>query len=152
MYQRQYASQEWGRVRPAILSTMGYKVAPGGNSNGAFDTDREVAAFLDAKRLPAGSVVVDSGSGFAVIVASANPRQFIITSDRDFHGAVIDPVGHHVQYLLLNRGPSQYDEIAATWPDLAAGTPKAFWAGRAVAFRSGGQPGAHEWTLWQVEP
>jgi len=152
MYQRQYASQEWGRIRPAILSTMGYKVAPDGNSNGAFDTDREVAAFLDAKRLPTGSVVVDSGSGFAVIVASANPRQFIITSDRDFHGAVIDPVGHQVQYLLLLTNPAQYDEIAATWPDLAAGTPRASWARRAVVFRSGGRPGAHEWTLWQVEP
>jgi hypothetical protein len=152
MYQREYASQEWGRIRPAVLATMGYEVAPGSSSNGAFDTDQEIAAFLDAKRLPPGSVVIDSGSGFAVIAASANPRQFVITSDRDFHGAVTDPVGHNVRYLLLNAGPSQFDEVAATWPDLAAGTPKAFWAQRAVVFQSGGQPGAHEWTLWQVEP
>lgn len=152
MYQREYASQEWGRIRPAILATMGYDVARSSSSNGAFDTDQEIAAFLDAKRLPPGTVVIDSGSGFAVIAASANPRQFVVTSDRDFHGAVTDPVGHHVEYLLLNAGPSQFDEVAATWPDLAAGTPKAYWAQRAVVFRSGGQPGAHEWTLWRVEP
>jgi len=152
MYQREYASQEWGRLRPAVLATMGYEVAQNSSSNGAFDTDREIAAFLDARRLPPGTVVIDSGSGFAVIAASANPRQFVITSDRDFHGAVVDPVGHDVRYLLLNAGPSQFDEIAATWPDLAAGRSNVFWAKRAVVFPSGGQPGAHEWTLWQVDP
>jgi hypothetical protein len=152
MYQRPYAIQEWGRIRPAILATMGYEVDPRGNSNGAFDTDRTVAAFLDAKQLPAGKVAIDSGSGFAVILASDNPRQFVITSDSDFHGAVIDPVGHHVQYLLLNTGISQYDETAAKWPDLAAGSPTSSWARREVVFGSKGQPGAHVWTLWRVEP
>ena len=151
MYQRPYAIQEWGRIRPAVLATLGYDVEPTGNSNGAFDPDRAVAAFLDEKRLAPGSVVIDSGSGFAVIIASENPSQFVITSDRDFHGAVIDPVGHRVQYLLLNNGMSQYDEVAARWPDLAAGSPKSFWARREAVFGTKGQPGVHEWTLWRVD-
>jgi hypothetical protein len=147
-----YANQEWGHVRPAVLATLGQPEPITGSSNGAFDVDRKIAAFLDARRLPPGSVAVDSGSGFAIIAASVNPRQFIITSDLDFHGAVIDPVGHRVRYMLLNRSNSQYDAIAAAWPDLAADKPKAFWARRDVVFPSGGQPGAHEWTLWRVQP
>ena len=147
-----YASQEWVHVRPAVLATMGYEVAPDSNSNGAFDTDRRIAALLDAKRLPPGSVVIDSGSGFAVILASNNPRQFVTTSDRDFHGAVTDPAGHNVQYLLVNTESSQYDEIVATWPDLAAVVPNASWARRDAVFPSEGRPGAHEWTLWRVQP
>jgi hypothetical protein len=152
MYQRIYANQEWGHLRPAVLATLGQSEPIVGSSNGAFDVDRKIAASLDAKRLPPGSVAVDSGSGFAVIAASANPRQFVITSDLDFQGAVIDPVGHGVRYMLLNRSNSQYDAVAATWPDLAADQPRAFWARRDVVFPSGGQPGAHEWTLWRVEP
>jgi hypothetical protein len=152
MSQRVYASQEWGHVRPAVLAALGQPEPIVGSSNGAFDVDRKIAAFLDAKRLPPGSVVVDSGSGFALIAASANPRQFVITSDLDFQGAVIDPVGHGVRYMLLNRSNSQFDAVAATWPDLASDQPTAFWARRDVVFPSGAQPGAHEWTLWRVEP
>jgi hypothetical protein len=152
MNHRVYAQQEWGRVRPAVLATLGQPEPIVGSVNGLFDVDRKIAAFLDAKRLPRGSVVVDSGSGFAVIAASANPRQFVITSDLDFQGAVVDPVGHGVQYMLLNRSNSQYDAVAARWPDLAADRPTAFWARRDVVFPSGGQAGAHEWALWRVEP
>jgi Dolichyl-phosphate-mannose-protein mannosyltransferase len=150
MNHRVYANQEWGRVRPAVLATLGQPEPIVGSVNGLFDVDRKIAAFLDAKRLPPGSVVVDSGSGFAVIAASANPRQFVITSDLDFQGAVVDPVGHGVQYMLLNRSNSQYDAVAARWPDLAADRPTAFWARRDVVFPSGGQAGAHEWALWGV--
>jgi hypothetical protein len=152
MTHRVYATQEWGLLRPAILASLGPAEPVTGSVNGVFDVDRQIAAFLDAKRLPAGSVAVDSGPGFAVIAASADPRQFVITSDLDFQGAVIDPVGHGVRYMLLNRSNSQYDAVAATWPDLAADQPTAFWARRDVVFPSGGQPGAHEWTLWRVEP
>ena len=152
MNHRVYANQEWGRVRPAVLATLGQPEPIVGSVNGLFDVDRKIAAFLDAKRLPPGSVVVDSGSGFAVIAASANPRQFVITSDLDFQGAVVDPVGHGVRYMLLNRSNSQYDAVAARWPDLAADRPTAFWARRDVVFPSGGQAGAHEWALWRVEP
>ena len=142
MYQPSYANQEWIRIRPAVLAMMGHEVARHESANGALDADRTIAAVLDAKRLPAGSVVIDSGSGSAVILASDNPRQFVITSDRDFHGAVVDPVGHNVQYLLMDTGMSQYDETVATWPDLAAGSPRASWARREAVFPSRGPAGS----------
>ncbi len=153
MTKPQFANQEWGRIRPAVLSVTGSTAPVDGSENGLFDVDREIAANLDARRLPPGSVVVDSGSGFAVLAATANMRQFVITSDQDFAGAVIDPVGHHVRYLLLNTGKSQFDAIAAAWPDLTQGRPgKATWAHLDTVFPSQGQSGAHNWTLWRVDP
>lgn len=149
------ASQEWGHVRPAVLSLGGDEQPTGagsGNGNGTFEVDRDVAAYLDAKQLPDGSVAIDSGSGFAVLAATDDPRQFVITSDQDFDGAVADPIGHGVQYLLLNRSASQFDEIAATWPDLAAGAAEEPWATLDVVFPVTGGPGAHEWVLWRVDP
>lgn len=147
------ASQEWGHVRPAVLAlTTGGDPDDGTSSNGAFEIDRSVAAYLDAERLPAGSVAVDSGSGFAVLAATENPEQFVITSDRDFQGAVIDPVGHGVRYLLLNRGNSQFDRIAATWPDLTRVAGEEPWARLDVVFPVDDAPAAHEWILWRVDP
>jgi len=146
------ASQEWTHVRPVVQTVLGRPGATVGSSNGIFEADRAIAAYLDAQQLPAGSVLVDSGPGFAILAATAELHQFVITSDLDFAGAVADPVGHHIRYLLINDGNSQYDAVAATWPGLRRGGVPPFWATRAVVFPSGGQPGAHAWTLWAVQP
>ncbi|SMD27153.1 Glycosyltransferase, catalytic subunit of cellulose synthase and poly-beta-1,6-N-acetylglucosamine synthase [Kibdelosporangium aridum] len=150
MMKPEFATEEWNHVRPAVLASLGHPQPVTGSYNGAFEIDREVAAHLDARRLPPGSVVVDSGPGFAVLVASANPRQFVITSDRDFEGAVTDPVGHNIQYLLVSSDHSQHDEVAATWPDLARSSASPFWAEVDVVFASHNHPKTHGWTLWRV--
>jgi Dolichyl-phosphate-mannose-protein mannosyltransferase len=144
------ANQEWGHIRPAVLSLLGDTGPVFGSNNGALEIDREVAAYLDARRLEPGSVVIDSGPGFAVLVASANARQFVITSDRDFNGAVTDPVGHKVRYILVSRNHAQHDEVGARWPDLAVGEAGPFWATLEVAFPSRNNPKAHDWMLWRV--
>ncbi len=147
------APQEWSQVRPAVLSLVG-QPNPLGSVNSAFEIDRQVAAYLDAQRLPVGSVAVDSGPGFAVLAATENPEQFVITSDQDFEGAVRDPVGHDLQYLLVTPGDTQYDRVAAVWPELVRGGDLPFWAERAdVVFElPDDAPVAHQWTLWRVEP
>lgn len=61
-----------------------------------------VARDLDAMALPDGSVVTDSAYAFAIIVASRNPRQFVITSDRDFTATLAAPRSNHVRYLLIS--------------------------------------------------
>lgn len=147
------AFQEFAHVRPAISGLLGPGEPQGSfNMNGSLENDRGVAAYLDSLRLPAGSVALDSGPGFAVLAATANPKQFIITSDRDFRGAVIDPVGHHVRYLLMNRNHSQFDQISATWPSLAAGNATVPWAQLDVEFPFANAPGMHDWVLWRVIP
>jgi hypothetical protein len=62
---------------------------------------REVAKYLDERHLTDGSVLVDSFTGFPVILASGSPRQFIITSDRDFALALASPTAFGVRYLLV---------------------------------------------------
>jgi hypothetical protein len=76
----------------------------------------------------------------------------VITSDQDFQGAVSDPIGHDVEYLLLNRGHSQFDRVADTWPGLARGEAEEPWAVLDVVFPVQNVPGAHEWVLWRVDP
>jgi hypothetical protein len=64
--------------------------------------NHEVAADLDAMDLPDGAVVTDSAYAFAIILASDNPRQFVINSDRDFRAVLDDPAGHGALYLLVS--------------------------------------------------
>lgn len=66
-----------------------------------FQTERQIADQLDAMHLPEGSVLTDSAFAFPVLLATQHPRQFVITSDRDFQPALADPTGHQVRYLLV---------------------------------------------------
>ena len=102
-------------------------------------TEKQVADDLDAMHLGPGHVLTDSAYSFAVILASSRPKQFVITSDRDFRQAVADPKGHQVRYLLvpepafaradavLRSRPTLYDtgggisDVVRTWRS-AAGT------------------------------
>ncbi|QBJ98672.1 ABC transporter [Rhodococcus sp. ABRD24] len=65
-----------------------------------FGAERRIAEYLDALNLPDGSVLLDTVEGFAVVTASNNPKQFVITSDTDFTKILDDPAGHGVQYIL----------------------------------------------------
>jgi hypothetical protein len=89
------APQESGILRPVVMASTSQR-APG-----MFAVARGIAQFLDAQHLPVGSVLVDSSTGFPIIMASDNPRQFVITNDRDFRLALTDPGGLGVQYLLV---------------------------------------------------
>ncbi len=65
-----------------------------------FENERQIAAYLDAKKLPLRSVLVDVASGYAIVMASRRPEAFVITSDRQFRAA-LDGVGdNQVQYIL----------------------------------------------------
>ncbi|BCN51405.1 hypothetical protein RE9416_47060 [Prescottella equi] len=65
-----------------------------------FGAERRIADYLDRLDLPEGSVLLDTVEGFAVVTASANPKQFVITSDTDFAEILDDPAGNGVQYIL----------------------------------------------------
>ncbi|QJY48283.1 phospholipid carrier-dependent glycosyltransferase [Pseudonocardia broussonetiae] len=139
------ASQEHLRVAPVVAALAG-EADPDPGANGMWADDRALAARLDALDLPAGSVLADSGSAFAVVAASRNPRQFVITSDDGFSAALADPPAH-VRYLLRNERGG-VDTVRATWPDLgAAGGPS--WA-RLVAEHPGAGRWSYAWTLWEV--
>lgn len=66
-----------------------------------FVTDRAIAQYLDDQHLPRGSVLIDDFIGFAIVLASRHPDQFVITSDRDFQTALADPAGSGIHYVLV---------------------------------------------------
>ena len=143
------ANQEFYHVRPVILRLAGGKTNDPG-ADGFFDVDERVSGDLDRLRLPIGSVLLDAGPGFAVLAASHRPRQFVITSDRDFAGALLDPVGHHIRYFLASARNGGYDAISTQWPKLGTGVAPLV---RLVRNYSSSLPGGHRWSLWQiVEP
>lgn len=87
------------------------------------EADRAVAEYLDSLDLPDGSVLVDSADGFGVILSSTRPRQFVITSDRDFGTVVGDPREFEVRYLLSRPNTfSAVDAVAEAVPGLFDGT------------------------------
>jgi hypothetical protein len=73
--------------------------------------------------LPEGSVLVDSFTGFSVVLASRNPHQFVITSDRDFLTALGNPAEYGVLYVLVPSSRyldslSSLDAVNRAYPDL----------------------------------
>jgi hypothetical protein len=84
-----------------------------------FHTEREIAAYVDRLDPGEGSVLTDTAYAYSVVMASSKPTQFVITSDRDFAGAVADPAGHHVRYLLVPAPELGHaDALQARWPGL----------------------------------
>jgi hypothetical protein len=121
--------------------------------SGAVTTATSVSRDLDARHLPSGSVMVDSFTGFAIVLQSDNPRQFVITNDRDFRLALTDPAGSGVQYLLV---PSPGDPASLTSLDALNRTYPALFktgGGMATLVREfDGGSGAPSWRLYRLVP
>lgn len=84
-----------------------------------FRTEREIADYLDRLDPGEGTVLTDTAYSYSVVMASRRPTQFVITSDRDFAGAVADPAGHGVRYLLVPAPELGHaDALQARWPGL----------------------------------
>lgn len=112
--------------------------------------DRDVARFLDTLALPDGAVLVDSADGFGVVLSSDSPRQFVITSDRDFSTILGDPQGEGVHYLLSRpRSFSATDAVAEAHPGIFDGTSSVARLER-VFTGTGGDIGP--WHLFRVLP
>jgi hypothetical protein len=80
----------------------------------------EAAAYLDGLGLPDGSVIVDVAVGFQIVLQSNDPRQFVITPDRDFERALADPKTFSVSFMLVPSGTgySSLDAVGRAYPAL----------------------------------
>ncbi|HEY8790961.1 MAG TPA: hypothetical protein VIM10_17780 [Actinopolymorphaceae bacterium] len=87
-----------------------------------FGTERQLATYLDSLDLPDGSVLLDTVYGFAVVVGSTDPKQFVIPSDYDFVRLLNDPNAGGVQYLLTVEpaGRGATDAVNRRYPSLFA--------------------------------
>ena len=138
-----------GQEERPVLRSIASRSTPGARTSTAVATT--VAQYLDARSLADGSVLVDSFTGFPVILASRAPRQFIITSDRDFALALANPAAYGVRYLLV-PAPTDGNSLGSLdalnraypglWPSAAAsGSLEHEFAG----------PGKRvEWRLYRV--
>jgi hypothetical protein len=65
-------------------------------------------------------VLVDVSSGFTVVLQSMRPRQFVITTDRDFQAALSSPQSFGVRYLLVPEsvGYAQLDALNRAYPGI----------------------------------
>jgi len=137
---------------PSVVALVGFTNGAL-NRSGAVATATSVSRDLDDRHLPAGSVMVDSFTGFAIVLESDNPRQFVITNDRDFRLALTDPVGSDVQYLLV---PAPGDPAALTTLDALNRTYPALFntgGGMATLVREfDGGAGAPSWRLYRLIP
>jgi hypothetical protein len=69
----------------------------------SFQDDRQIAAYLDSQHLPRGSVLTDTFQSWAIWLASQDPEQFVITSDKDFFDALNAPERSGIQYILVSN-------------------------------------------------
>jgi hypothetical protein len=90
----------------------------GGRLN--WTTARRVASDLDRLNLPPGTVLVDDFLAFPIVVASDDPNQFVITSDRDFLAVLADPTATGVRYILVPQPANlgSLDAINRQYPAL----------------------------------
>lgn len=113
-----------------------------------FATEREIAGYLDGLHLPAGAVLVDAFSGFAIVAQSDDPRQFVITPDQDFRAVLANPQAFGVRYLLApgRAGNGLLDALNVAYPTLWSDG-----AGFAAPERTfAGRGGSGEWALYRV--
>ena len=113
---------------------------------GQFDVGRQAATYIDHLRPGDGSVLVDGAMGFPIILESADPTQFITTSDRDFQQVLLDPAAFHVKFLLVPEdvGYQSLDALNQAYPGIyktGAGISQLV-----AQFSAGG----NNWRLYQV--
>jgi hypothetical protein len=82
--------------------------------------DRLVAAYLDAKALPRGSVLLDTFQTWWLWLSSDNLKQFVITSDYDFISVLNRPWESGVRYIVLTNPATNVavDAITRRYPTL----------------------------------
>ena len=114
-----------------------------------FQTERQVADYLDRLNPGPGTVLTDSAFAFPVLLASRRPRQFVITSDRDFQPSVAAPRERGIRYLLVPepaKAPS--DALERAWPGLyesGAGIARLVAQWKGTSFNG-------DWRLLRVDP
>jgi hypothetical protein len=82
--------------------------------------NRTIAADIDAMGLPEGSVITDSANAYGILLATDRPKQYVISSDRDFAAILADLPSSDVRYLLVSTEGSA-DAVRTAYPQVAEG-------------------------------
>jgi hypothetical protein len=110
-----------------------------------------ISDYLDGKRLPAGSVILDTATPCVpfIVLRSLRPRQFVITNDRDFAAVLADPPTFGARYVLVpaKGGYGDLDALNRSYPNLFADG-----AGFASLEHQFDGPGCPSFRLYRVAP
>lgn len=111
----------------------------------------DVAAYLDRMALNDGEVLADAALSFGVILRSDDPKQFVITPDRDFEAVLADPVVFGIRYLLVPNpgGVGGLDAINRKYPGIYENGASFLTLVR--EFRDG-ESEYRNWRLYEVTP
>jgi hypothetical protein len=110
--------------------------------------DRLLAAYLDRKNLPDGSVLADTFEIKVLWLASKRQKQFVITSDYNFLAALNRPWDHGVQYIVVTNPAhsAAQDAITRRYPTM--------WADGAgigeLVHSAVGAAGEARWRIYRV--
>ncbi len=131
-----------GRLRPSLMAAagVGFVVVVGLTSmvstvrtlahplagrsdlyvSGRYELAVETTTFIDALGAEDGEVLIDLYAGSPIVALSENPRQFVMTSDRDFLDVVDDPASHGVKFLVMppDDGLTSLDALNRTYPGI----------------------------------
>ncbi len=81
-----------------------------------------IDSYLDRLDLAGGAIVADTAGNCTpqIVTSVANPRMFVITSDRDFQEVLADPLTFHATYLLDPEpaGVDVDDALNVEYPNL----------------------------------
>ncbi|MDA8346063.1 MAG: hypothetical protein M0Z66_11335 [Thermaerobacter sp.] len=114
---------------------------PISSGNGQF---RTIASYIDAH--PRLVVLLDTFSLWGVVLASRNPKQFVITSDLNFQSLLHYPGGRVSSFLVPQpKGIAQLDAINRAYPKLWSGSVP--WARLVHQF-----PGPSHVRLFRITP
>jgi hypothetical protein len=104
-----------------------------------------IAATIDTLDLSSGEVLLDVAAGNPIVLQSAHPDRFVITTDRDFDRVLADPATFGVRYLLVTNNP--LDAVNRTYPGLYA-----TGAGFATLIETYDETGSAGWRLYRLDP
>ena len=113
------------------------------------DVAAQIARYVEAEGFPRGSVLTDAAFAFPVLLATRDPKAYVITPDQDFHPALADPVAFGVRYLLVpNPDRASFDALNVAYPTLyAQGWPEALLVKEWAATGPG-----PSWRLYRLPP
>lgn len=82
-----------------------------------FGAEQEIAAWIDREDPGEGTVLADSAYAYPIIMNSAEPRQFVITSDYDFQSRLENPRDQGIKYILV-QADRPADAVQVRWPKM----------------------------------
>ena len=113
------------------------------------NTSRQIAPYIDGMDLPDGAVLLDVFLGFPIVLESGDPKQFVITPDRDFKSVLADPGAFGVEYLLVpppDMEMGTLDAITREYPTMYADG-----AGMATLVREFDSSVDWHWRLYRLD-